>query len=96
MLDDHKEGVVKMSKCLCCLRQSQDCRCGKDVSENKEQSIEEIAAIAVEEYDAGTLKPEMAGRLATRTLISNRDSVLLIETIDRWVDQHQEDEEYGN
>ena len=27
-------------------------------------NIDEIAAIAVEEYDAGSLKPEMAGKLA--------------------------------
>ena len=58
--------------------------------------IEEIAAIAVEEYDAGDLKPAMVTRLWKRTLISGHAASLMIEAIDRYVDQNQKDEEYGN
>ena len=53
-----------------------------------DMDIEEIATVAVQVYDTGTTKPAMAGRLAVLTLISKRESVLLIETIDRYVDQH--------
>lgn len=58
--------------------------------------IEQVATIAVEIYDTGTTKPAMAGRLAGRTLISKRESVLLIETIDAYADKHSEDQKYGN
>ena len=53
-------------------------------------TIEEIAAIAVEEYVAGAFKPEMVERIVTRTLISKRESELMIEVIDQYIDQHQE------
>ena len=56
-----------------------------------EPSIEYITIIAVQVYDTGTTKPAMAGRLAAVTGISKRESVLVIEAIDRYVDQHGED-----
>ena len=48
------------------------------VAGSRVMDIEEIAAIAVEEYDAGAFMPEMAERLAAKTLISKRESVMLI------------------
>ncbi len=59
-------------------------------------NIEQIAKIAVEEYDDGTLKPSMAKRIAARTLIEDATATLLVEAIDAYVDKHSEDQEYGN